>query len=314
MKEDPYKTLGVTKSATQDEIKSAYRKLAKKFHPDMNPGKKESESKFKDISAAYEMVGDAEQRAKFDRGEFDEHGSHGPGGFGGRPGPGGPRGSRQQGGGGPFYYETQQDGSKYSMDQDIFESFFGSRSGRGARGPSFDQKGQDVLYQMTVDLKDAALGAEREITIGNGKKIRVKIPPGIETGKKLRFGGLGEPGTGGAGAGDALVEIIVKDSGGFKRVGQDLESEFQVSLSEAILGAEIKVPTIDGSIMLKVPSGSNSGNRLRVKGKGVVTNANSGARGDQIVILKVVLPAVVDDDLKTAIREWSEKHPQGMTR
>jgi len=295
MKPDPYSTLGVSKTATQDEIKSAYRKLAKKYHPDFNPGKKEAEKKFKDISAAYELVGTPEQRAKFDRGEFNEPPPH-----------------SQHRGQGPFYYETHGPsggGGHYWADDDIFDSFFGGK-GRGSRGVNF--KGQDISYQMEVDFRDAVLGAEREITLADGKRISVKIPPGIETGKKLRFQGLGESGVGSGSPGDAYVEVIVRDSPIFKRVGFDLESELLVTLAEAVLGAEVKVPTIDGSIMLKVPSGSNTGSKLRVKGKGVVQSSSN--RGDLLVSLKVILPSKVDPELKEAIKIWSEKHPQELER
>lgn len=306
---DPYQALGVSKSASQDEIKKAYRKLARKYHPDVNPGNPEAEKKFKDVSAAYEWIGTEEKRAKFDRGEI------GPDAEAAQAG-----GFR---GGGPFYHRTQQQGAggggRYSQrfgggfgdfDEDIFESIFGGsfggagRTSGGARA-NINIPGQDVLYKMEVDFEDAMLGAQKEITLPGGKKLSARIPPGIQSGQKLRFAGQGGPGVGAAPAGDAYVEIHVKDSEVFRRRGNDVEMDLPVSISEAILGGEVKVPTLDGAVMLKIPPGVSSGAKLRVRRKGV---RKPGQEGDQLVQLQVVLPKVVDDELEDAIRKWSEKH------
>jgi len=273
---DPYVTLGVSRTATQNEIKAAYRKLAKKLHPDLNPGNKVAEKQFKDVSAAYEILEDPVKRAKFDHGESE------PDQGGARQGP-----SKQ----GPFYYETQRGGGgRYtqSFDEDLFKNF-GDLFGRARAEPQEDLR----VYRMEVDFKDAVLGAEREVTLPEGRKLQIKIPPGVESGQKLRLKGFGE------------IELHVRESPVFHRNGRDIEIEIPVSLSEAILGAEIRVPTVDGAVLLKIPPSSNSGTRLRIRGKGV---GASGLRGDEIVTLTVVLPETTDADLRDKIAEWSLTH------
>jgi DnaJ-class molecular chaperone len=286
----PYEILGVAASASQDEIKNAYRTLAKKLHPDLNPGNKDAEKRFKEISGAYELIGTPESRAKFDRGEIDERQRQSAEG-------------QRAGRGGPFYRETQQDGGRYShafggMDDDLLRSIFGQMGGQQSG------KGQDALYRMDVDFKDAMLGTEREITLPSGKRLRVKIPGGVDSGAKLRFPGFGSPGSGNAPAGDAFVELNVRPSALFKRVGSDLEVELPISFSEAVLGAEVKAPTIDGSVLLKIPPGVSSGARLRIAGKGVPV---AGKRGDQFVSIKILVPPNVDADFKTAVESWSKR-------
>jgi DnaJ-class molecular chaperone len=294
---NPYEVLGVEKTATQDQIKSAYRKLAKKFHPDLNPGNDKAEEKFKEINMANDLVGDPTMRAKFDNGEIDASGApKAPPGYG-------YGGGRQ----GPFYHETQADGGRYSSgfdgaDTDFFESIF-----RNSRRPK-NFAGEDRNYRLEVDFRDAALGAEREITLPGGKKLSVKIPAGIETGKKLRFKGLGEPGVGTGPAGDAYVEISVRPSKVYQREGKNLLIEVPIGIHEAVLGAEIRVPTLDTAVMLKIPVGASTGTKLRVRGKGVGA-IGVADRGDMIVTLKVVLPPTVDTDLQTAMEAWSKAHP-----
>lgn len=288
----PYQILGVAKTATQDEIKNAYRALAKKLHPDLNPGNKQAEKKFKDIASAYEKIGTAEERAKFDRGETEEQqAEEAARGYRG----GGPQGRARN----PFYYETQQNGGRYSSqfegdfgEGDFFENLFHQARSRRSQP-------QDETYQMEIDFRDAILGAEKEIILGGKKKLRVKIPPGVETGKKLRFAGQG------TNSGDAYVEIRVKPSERFKRVGNNIEIEWPVGLAKAVLGGELEVPTVDGMVNLTVPSGVSSGAKLRVKGKGVPLAGDT--RGDQIVILSIKLPKKIDPELKEAIRKWSER-------
>ncbi|MDR3606366.1 MAG: J domain-containing protein [Oligoflexia bacterium] len=291
---NPYQVLGVSKAATQDEIKNAYRSLAKKYHPDLNPGNKNLEAKFKEVAQAYELVGTSEARAKYDRGEAEEAEYQQQ------------RASRGQRG--PSFYDTQREGGRYTYSfggeegaEDVFENLFrGMHGGRPA-----EQQGEDHLYQMEVDFKDSVLGAEREITLPHGKKLQVKIPAGIETGAKLRFRHQGGPGVGSAPPGDAYVEVTVRPLAGFKRVGNDIEVEVPISFIEGILGAEIQVPTIDASVMLKVPAGVSTGSRLRIRGKGV---AHGKERGDQLVVLKVVLPKKVNPELQEVIRGWGEKY------
>jgi len=291
---NPYKILGVSTSSTQDAIKGAYRDLAKKYHPDLNPGNKEAEAKFKEISSAYELIGTADSRSKFDRGEFEAKQNQG---YGAR--------NTQ---GNPYYYQTQEDGGRYNysfegMDDELLNSIFGR-----ARTKRSDFPGQDVLYQMDIDFKDAVLGAEREIQLESGKRLRVKIPPGVDSGTKLRFGGQGHPGAGKGGPGNAYVQLNVRRSSIFSRDGDNLEIELPISLSEALLGADIKVPTIDGSVLLHIPEGVGSGTRLRVKGKGIQRKGKTS--GDQFVRIKIVTPKSVDSDFKAAVKSWSERYAE----
>ena len=293
MDRDPYEVLGVAKTATQDEIKNVYRKLAKAHHPDLNPGKKEAERKFKEIATAYEQVGTPEARAKFDRGEAEQTEQA--------------RTARS----GPSYYETQREGGRYTSDlgggfggmgDDLFESIF-----RQAREPRQQASGEDQLYRMDVDFRDAILGAEKEITLPSGKKLKVQIPPGIENNQRLRFRGQGGPGIGKGPPGDAYVEIHVTPSKEFRRQAMNLESDLSVSLDEALLGGEVRVPTVDGTVMLRIPPYSNTGTKLRVRGKGVA-DPKGNSRGDQIVTLKVMLPKTPDPELERAIRQWADSH------
>jgi DnaJ-class molecular chaperone len=309
---DPYSALGVSKSATATEIKTAYRNLAKKFHPDLNPGKKEAEAKFKDISAAYDLIGTEEARAKFDRGESDAHAdaqqraqqqAHAQSYYQ----------SQQRGGGGRYsrsFGDDDMRGAQFGGDgggsggfgggmygDDLFENLFRSRANQPTPG-------QDEKYQMEVEFKEAALGAERVITLPNGKKLQVKIPAGVKDGGKLRFKNEGGAGQKGAPNGDAYIEIKVKPLAGFTRVGNDIETELPISFIEAIMGAEVKVNTLDGAVMLNVPAGVSTGNKLRVRGKGM---AIPNTPGDQIVVLKIVVPKKIDPELQAAIKAWDGK-------
>lgn len=280
---DPYVILGVSKTATLTEIKAAYRKLAKKYHPDLNPGNKEFEAKFKEVSHSFDLIGTEEEKAKFDRGETDEQ----------------IRDQHEQGQGqrkkkqGPYYHHTQDNSSRYSsafgggMDEDIFANIFGER--QNAK--------QDEQYNLEVDFKEAALGTEKTITLPTGKKLQVKIPAGINEGQKLKFKDLGKNG-------DAYVAIMIKASDKFKREGKDIFSEVPVSFFEAINGPEIEVETIDGPVMLKVPANVTTGTKLRIKNKG----AGSGeTRGNHIVSIKVVMPKDPSQELKEAILQLSTR-------
>jgi DnaJ-class molecular chaperone len=307
--EDPYKELGVSKTATQDEIKNAYRKLAKKFHPDLNPGNKLAEQKFKKVSGAYELIGTAEARASFDRGETakaEQSTRRGPGG-----------GAYAGAYGGPFYQETQQNGGRYSNRfegdfnaDDLFENLF--RSARQQPGGNSQQRNphspsspnspnsEDQLYRMDVSFRDAILGAEKEITLPTGKKLRVKIPAGVESGKRLRMRA--------ADGGDVYIEMNVQSSEQFRRVDKNIEVEAAVGIADAVLGGEIEVPTVDGVVKVSVPAGVSTGAKLRIKGKGVRLSEGSG---DEIVSLKVMLPREGDPsfkDLQELIRKWRGAH------
>jgi DnaJ-class molecular chaperone len=290
---DPYAALGVAKTATQDEIKKAYRELAKKHHPDLNPGNSQAEARFKEASQAYEQIGTPEARAKFDQGESDEQRQQ-------------QEWQQAQARAGASYYRTQQTGGRYSQAfgdgaEDIFEEIF-RRAGRTAAASEIP--GEDHYYRLEVEFKDAALGAEREIVLPSGKKLLIKIPAGVEAGTKLRFKQQGGAGSGGAPPGDAYVEISVKPQPGFTRVGNNIESVLPISLQEAILGGEVRVPTVDGQVMLKVPPGSSTGTRLRIRGKGVGAEKD---RGDQIVNIHIVLPKRIDPALQEAVRGWESK-------
>jgi DnaJ-class molecular chaperone len=291
---DPYKILGVSKTATEDEIKKVFRSLAKKYHPDLNPGNKASEQKFKEINDAYSMIGTKEAREKFDKGENINENFY----------------NEAPGTGRPFYRDFQDGEGRYTRyyqenGDNIFSSIF---EGLGDRGSEFNIPGQDHVYKMDVDIKDAVHGAEREIVMPDGKRLKVKIPPGIEEGAKLRFKELGGTGYGKGKSGDAYVIISIKPSDIFKIIGKDIETDVSVTLDEAVNGSKINVPTIDGSVLLTIPEGVNTGTKLRIKGKGMPGRAGKD-RGDQIVNLKVILPADIDNKLKDFIKNWSKDHP-----
>lgn len=284
---DPYKILGLTKGANLEEIKKSYRKLAKKYHPDLNPGNKEAEKHFKEVSHAFDLIGTAEARAKFDRGGTEEqqrqHYEDFMKGFGNKQ----------------SYHDTQRDHGRYSYSfgedfggADFFENLFGGRGG------AMEFPGEDLNYTLDVDFKEAALGAEKIITLPSGKNLSVKIPAGIESGKKLRFKGQGNPGTGKAGPGDAYIEIHVRDLDGFRRKGKDIETDLPISFLEAITGADVELQTLEGKIVLKIPPGVSSGSKLKVKGKGA---GALDARGDLYVVLKIVMPKNIDPALKNAV-------------
>jgi DnaJ-class molecular chaperone len=288
---DPYEILGISKNASDDEIKKAYRILAKEYHPDLNPNKKEAIIKFKEINTAYKQIENKEAREKFEKGEFEEHISDSS--F--RPG--------------PFYNDFQNTKGHYTHNfdenaEDLFESIF---SGFKGTVHGIDIPGDDQYYSMEIDLKDAVIGAEREISLNEGKRLKVKIPAGITNGTKLRFNNQGNPGMGNGKYGDAYVEIIIKPSNIFKVNGNNLEIEIPLSLDEAINGAKIKIPIIEGTLMLTIPPGVNTGSKLRIKEKGIPAGKGM-VRGDQIVILRVVLPEKMDIELKDFIKNWSKTH------
>lgn len=297
MAEDPYKILGVQKSASKDEIRKAYRKMAKELHPDVRPGDKAAEEKFKRATAAFNLLSDAEKRAAYDRGEIDADGnSRGPFGGGGA----GAGGAYYRPGGGQYTYRQSEAG--FEDLSDVFADLFGRDSGFGRRGRGGPQrvKGEDIRYTMEIDFIEAAKGAEKTVTMADGKSLKLKIPAGIESGKALRLRGQGEPGSGGAPAGDALVEIRVRPHPIFERDGDNIRMELPVTLKEAVLGAKVAAPTIDGPVTMTIPKNASSGATLRLAGKGV----GGAKRGDQLVRLRIVLPEGGDAELTRFMETW----------
>ena len=292
MASDPYTLLGVARGATDAEIKKAYRALAKQLHPDANQDNPAAADRFSQITQAYDLLGDKDKRARFDRGELDADGNpanpFGGGGGGFRGGAGGnPFGQGR--GGGPF----PGDGNDFGG---IFDDLFG---GRGRRAPP--PKGANTAYRLGVGFTDAATLAPQRITLANGQSIDLKLPNGVDTGTILRLPGKGEAGPGGAG--DATVTIEVKPHAFFVRNGVDVRLDLPVTLVEAVAGAKVKVPTVDGPVMLAVPPGSTSGKVLRLKAKGFTRK--DGTRGDQLVSLMVDLPAG-DAALDTFVTTWAD--------
>jgi DnaJ-class molecular chaperone len=295
---DPYKVLGVNPSASDEEIKRAYRKLAKKLHPDLNPGNKRVEAQFKETTAAYDFLSDSDKRRKYDRGEIDENGQ--PRGF---------RYSNTRPGGGAQQQQRRPRGFGYEEDGDFSEDLFGDFFGFGkGSGETIKLRGADVSYQVRVPFLEAVLGTKQRLQLADGKTLEVQLPPGTDTGQTLRLKGQGLPGRGGAPAGDAFVEVTVEPHPVFTRDGDDILVELPITLYEAVLGASLNVPTIDGKVSLKVPAGANSGTQLRLRGKGVQAG-KSGARGDQYVRLVVMLPKEVDPALKAEIEKSARSHP-----
>ena len=292
---DPYSTLGVAKSASEAEIKSAYRKLAKELHPDKNKDNPKASEKFSDVTKAYDLLSDKIKRAQFDRGEIDGDGNPAmPFGYGGGGGfRGDPRG---QGGFG-------NDGADFG---DIFEGLFGGRGGGGPFGgfggrSAPPPKGANVAYRLSVSFIDAATQAPQRITLADGGTIDLKLPAGVETGTQMRLAGKGQAGPGGTG--DGIVTITVKDHPFYEREGANIRLDLPVTLNEAVKGAKVKVPTVDGPVMLSIPAGSSSGKVMRLKGKGF--SQKSGGRGDQLVRLMVDLPTD-DDALIKLLSEWTD--------
>lgn len=298
MAADPYKTLGVAKDATADQIRSAYRKLAKKHHPDLNPGNKASEERFKAVSSANDLLSDPEKRARFDRGEIDGAGEPRPEHRSYRSYAEAPAGGR---------YRQADDADMGDIFADLF-THAREQSNRPMRG-------RDQVYTLTVDFVDAINGAQKRLSLPDGRTLDVRVPPGLEDGQTLRLRGQGGEGANGGPAGDALIEVRVLPHRVFRREGDDIHIDLPVTLKEAVLGGKITVPTSTGAVAMTVPKRSDTGTVLRLRGRGVPAHAGRPA-GDQLVTLKVVLSGV-DDALEAFLRDWSPEHEvdprQGMT-
>jgi DnaJ-class molecular chaperone len=314
MAADPYATLGVSRTASEKDIKSAYRKLAKELHPDRNKDNPKAAERFSDVTKAYDLLSDKDKRARFDRGEIDAEGNPAMpfgGGFGGA-GAAGFEGFRGGGGrsGGFSARDFEGLGGEEVDLGDIFEGLFGrgggggfggTASGFGGRRQAPPQRGANVSYRLKVPFVDAAALKPQRITLGDGATIDLKLPAGVEDGTQMRLKGKGQPGPGGAG--DALVTVQIEPHPFFMRDGDDVRLELPITLDEAVNGAKVKVPTVDGPVMLTVAPGSGSGKVLRLKGKGF--SRKSGGRGDQLVALEIQLP---DDlsDLAGRLEGWSD--------
>jgi len=290
--EDPYGVLGVARDASQDAIRKAYRKLARKLHPDLNPGDKAAEDKFKAVSAAYDIIGDAEKRGRYDRGEIDASGAERPPpqehfyrDFAGQQGP----------------YTGAAGGFEDILDDDLIAQLFGRGGGRRGGG-NIRMRGQDVRGRLALDFLDAVNGATKRLTLPDGTTVDVTVPAGTRDGQVLRLRGKGEPGLGGGPNGDLLVEIEVGEHRHFTRKGDDIHLDLPISLREAVLGGRVEVPTPAGAVMVNVPKGSNTGSVLRLRGRGV--KRSDGTAGDCYVTLQVTLPDAPDPALQAFVESW----------
>jgi DnaJ-class molecular chaperone len=304
---DPYQTLGVARTATEADIKKAYRKLAKELHPDRNKDNPKASERFSQVTNAYDLLSDKDKRARFDRGEIDGDGNPAaPFGFGG----GGSGGPRPNAGGG-FRSQGFEFGGGEADMSDIFEGLFGGGGGGGGRqrggggfasgfGRQPQPKGADIQYRLNVPFVDAATLEPQRVTLGDGKTIELKLPAGVESGTQMRLGGKGQPGPGGAG--DALVTIEVQGHRFFTRDGDDVRVDLPIALREAVLGAKVRAPTVENPVMLTIPAGTSSGKVLRLKGKGF--HKKGGGRGDQLVMLMVDVPAN-DAALRGFVEGWT---------
>ena len=307
---DPYGVLGVPKNASGAAIKSAYRKLAKKLHPDANKHDKNAASKFAELNAAYEIVGDDDKRKAFDRGEIDAEGKPRFRGFEGAA-PGGPGGGFETftwGAVGGVHRSGGRGGFGGGGIDEILKGMFGGRRGAQFEPDEFGDApvaGRDVTGSVSITLPEAAKGTSRRVLLPTGKEIDVKIPAGLADGQTIRLKGQGLPGPRGS-LGDALIAVSIAPHPVFQRDGADLRLDLPVTLYEAVLGAKVRVPTLDGAIEIAIPAGTSSGRTLRIKGKGLP--GKDGA-GDLYVTARIVLPEGGDADLEELMKRWRDQQP-----
>jgi DnaJ-class molecular chaperone len=332
---DPYDVLGVQKNASAATVKSAFRKLAKKLHPDANKNDKKAAANFAELNAAYEIVGDEDKRKAFDRGEIDAEGKPR---FQGFPGGGGRRGA----GGGPWGNAGGPQGDSHFESftwgpggfrrgnpgsggagagggggfDDILKEMFGGMAGAGTRGrrrtqfeaDDFGQAGagQDVSGTVTITLEEVASGTTRRVHLPTGKEVEAKIPAGLTDGQTIRLKGQGLPGPGGGAAGDALITVSIAPHARFERDGANLRLELPVTLYEAVLGGRVRVPTLDGAVELAIPPNTSSGRTMRVKGKGL---PGKDGTGDLYATVRIVLPDQPDPELEALMKTWRDGKP-----
>ncbi len=288
---DPYEILGVAKTATQDEIRKAYRKLAKTLHPDLNPGDKAAEARFKEVGGAYDLLSDEDKRKRFDAGEIDASGAerqtqHFYKDFaGGRSADG--------------RYRSQSGFADFGDANDIFAELFRQQAEAARRAP-----GADMRFRLNIAFLDAINGGSQRLTLPSGSTIDVNIPAGVKDGQTIRLKGKGAPSPGDGPPGDAYVELSVSPHAFFERKGDDIHLELPITLKEAVMGGKIKAPTPSGDVMLSVPKGANTGTVLRLKGKGAPKSGKGGGHGDELVRLKVMLPSAPDEALETFAESW----------
>lgn len=293
MTDDLYRVLGITKDASKEDVRNAYRKLAKKYHPDLNPGDTKAEENFKNIQSAYGILSDETRRAQYDAGEIDAEGNE----------------TYRN-----FYKEYASTGAEHPYQSsagfedlgDIFSDFFGARGG-GPESANIRMRGGDTRYTLEIDFLEAIKGAKKRVVMPDGNSLDITIPPGLQDGQVLRLRGKGSPGLGGGEAGNAYVEVTVGEHPVFRRRGNNIHSDLAISLDEAVLGGKVKVPTVSGDVMMTIPAASNTGDTLRLRGKGVPGSGKKPA-GDHVVTLRVVLPENPDDDLKSFLEEWRKSH------
>ena len=344
-KRDYYDVLGIDRAADKNTIKKAYRKLAKRYHPDTNKDNPQAEEKFKEVTEAYNVLSDPEKKKLYDQfghAAFDQsgaagsgYGNAGTGGFGGFGGNGGFKGGtyRSYGGPGSGYQEYHFEGGDMDdMFGDIFGNMFhgGSTSGRSRRtsgftggfgGESFKSKGSDIKAGITVGFDEAAFGCEKVIhlTENNGKAVgkalKVKIPAGIDTGKSIRLRGKGNPGINGGKAGDLLLKVKVASKPGYERKGMDVYTTVRVPFTTAVLGGEAKVETLHGNVLCKINPGTQSGTKIRLRGKGIVSMKDKNQHGDQYVTVQIDVPGNLSEEAKRKLREFEvacKKGQQGV--